>query len=510
MTATLLQRITLADVRAEWAERSLARFLPAAWPILEPASAFLPNWHLDYLCEVLEAVAAGQIRRLIINVPPRSLKSTLVTIQFPVWTWIRRPTLRWLFASYSQDLSEDHSVKRRTLIQSDWYRRYWGDRYRLADDQNQKREFRNDAQGVMTATSMLGTATGKGGDVIVIDDPHNPKGAESDAERLTTIQAFDLTFSTRLNDPKTGAIIVVMQRLHTGDLTGHLLAQGGWMHVKLPMRAADRERVVFPVSGTVHERAPGELLHPERVGPAEVARLEVGLGSYGAAGQLQQEPAPAEGGKLKRHWWRFWHWPDAALPAVQVKRADGGVYECPCVPLPAHRDKETGAWVVDLDPLVQSWDLAFKDAKDSDFVACGVWGQAGANAYLLDRVHERLNVLGTIDAIVALTAAWPAAGAKLIEDKANGPAVMQMLHNRVGGLIAVEPQGGKMARVMAASPFVEAGNVYLPHPQIMPGIYDFIGECAAFPNGANDDDVDQMTQALIRLIVAPAQEWTAA
>lgn len=477
---------------AQAAETSLTRFLPAAWPILEPVTPFVPNWHLDYVCEMLTAVTNGEIRRLVINVPPRSLKSTLVTIDWPAWTWITQPGTRWLFASYSQDLSKDHSVKRRLLVQSDWYQRYWGARFRLADDQNEKMKFTNDRQGVMFATSMLGSATGQGGDYIVIDDPHNPRGVESDAERLSTIEAFDLTFSTRLNDPRTGAIIIVMQRLHEQDLTGHVLARGGWHHVKLPMRADDRERVVYPVSGTVHERAPGDLLHPERLGPAEVAQLETDLGSYGTAGQLQQRPAPAEGGKLKRHWWRFWHHPDAPLPPVAVKRADGSIYLCPCEPLPA-------AW----DQQIQSWDLAFKDAKESDFVAGGVWGQAGANAYLLARVHDRLNVLATVDAILALTAAWPKASAKLIEDKANGPAVMQMLKNRVPGLIAVEPQGGKMARVMAVSPFVESHNVYLPHPALLPEIADFLNECAAFPNGAHDDEVDQMTQALMRLLVAP-------
>jgi predicted phage terminase large subunit-like protein len=499
MSLDLLERVTLADVRAEWAERALARFLPAAWPVLEPSTPFRPNWHLDYLCEVLEAVALGQIRRLVINVPPRSLKSTLVTIDFPVWLWIRRPALRWLFASYSQDLSEDHSVKRRTLIQSDWYQRYWGTRYRLADDQNQKREFRNDRQGVMTATSMLGTATGKGGDFIVIDDPHNPKQAESDAERHSTLQAFDLTFSTRLNDPKTGVIIVVMQRLHTQDLTGHVLARGGWTHVKLPMRAEDPERTVFPISGQVHERAPGDLLHPDRIGPAEAASLEHGLGPYGAAGQLQQEPAPSEGGVLKRQWWRFWYPADGPVPPVeQIRLLDGSLHTYIQEPLPPQ-----------FETMQQTWDLAFKDLNTSDYVAGEVQAKAGANVYTMaDEVYEHLDIWATLDAIRGVSARWPQALAKYIEDKANGPAVITMLRRELPGLLPVEPEGGKMARVQACVPIVAAGNAYLPHPALHPWVRRFINNCALFPNGAHDDDVDRWTQGVIRLFLL--NEWTSA
>jgi len=481
---------TPAEVAAEWAARaesSLATFFRRAWPVLEPGKAYLHNWHIDAIAEYLEAVSAGQILRLIINVPPRTGKSTMVTIEWPAWVWLRRPAARWLFASYSQSLSEMHSVARRTLLQSDWYQAAWADRFRLADDENLKREYRNDHRGAMVATSIGGTVTGKGGDVIVVDDPHNPKTAESDVERATTIRDFDLTFSTRLDDPATGAIVLVMQRLHEEDLTAHCLAQG-YTHLNLPAEAEARTVITFPRSARQVVRAPGDLLWPGRLSAEVLAGLKVALGSYGYAGQMQQRPAPAEGGKLKRTWWRFWHYPGHPLPDVLVPLGDGGVHRCPVVPLPDA-----------FDQTLQSWDMAFKAAEDTDYVVGQIWSQLGADCFLRDQVRDRWDLPATLTAVRSLTTAWPSARTKLVEDKANGPAVISTLRREIGGLVAVEPEGGKIVRVAAVSPYIEAGNVYLPHPLIAPWVDGFLNECAAFPNGAHDDQVDPMTQALVRL-----------
>jgi Uncharacterized protein conserved in bacteria len=237
-------------VRQELAERKLADFIRQAWHVIEPATPYLHNWHIDLICEYLEAVSAGQITRLIINIPPRYMKSIAVSVMWPVWEWIRHPETRWIFASYSQSLSTKHSVDRRTIIQSDWYQSRWGDRFKLVEDHNLKTEFLNDKRGHMIATSVGGTSTGKGGNRLVVDDPLNPKEAASDVLRERANTWFDQTFYSRLDDKKTGAIVVIMQRLHEKDLTGHLLEQGGeWEHLCLPAIAEDRQVIHFPMSG---------------------------------------------------------------------------------------------------------------------------------------------------------------------------------------------------------------------------------------------------------------------
>lgn len=223
------------EILKEQAERSLSSFVKQAWPTIEPATGLVWNWHIDAVLEHMEAVTRGQLKRLIINIPPRTGKSLLVSVMWPVWDWVSSPWRRFMFVSYSSDLSTKHSVDRRAVIQSDWYRRNWGDRVRLTSDQNVKTEFQNTARGHMIATSVGATATGKGGDVVVIDDPLNPKQALSDIERENANVFFDQTLMSRLDDQKTGAMVLIMQRLHERDLTGHLLARGGWEHLRLPM-----------------------------------------------------------------------------------------------------------------------------------------------------------------------------------------------------------------------------------------------------------------------------------
>ena len=295
---------TLEQVESELAERSFAHFYPRAWKIVEPGRSFLRNWHIDCIAEHLTAVTDGQIRRLVINVPPRTGKSQEVTVCWPCWSWLKRPAMRWMFVSYSADLSALHSVYRRTLLQSDWYRRHWGTRFGL--NKWQEAELRNDKQGAMFATSIGGSATGRGGDVIVIDDPHNPRQAESEAERATAIRFCQQTLATRLDDPKTGAVVVVMQRLHEKDWSGHVLAEGGYTHLCLPAEAESRTTISFPASGRTIEREEGDLLWPERYGETELASLKKAMGSYAYAGQFQQWPAPAGGEVFQRSWFRYW------------------------------------------------------------------------------------------------------------------------------------------------------------------------------------------------------------
>jgi len=359
--------------------------------------------------------------------------------------------------------------------------------------------FENDKTGYRIATSVGGSGTGEGGNRIVVDDPHNATEAQSDIQRESALTWWDETMSTRLNDPQKDTKVIVMQRLHERDLSGHVLEQGGYEHLCLP--AEYEPRVSVSVLGWSDPRTePGELLWPARYGEPQIKELNKLLGSYAAAGQLQQRPSPAEGGMLKRYWWKYWQPKGADLGPVMLRMADGSYENIQPVELP-----ET------FDEILQSWDMSFKDEKaaksaDPDSVAGGVWGRLRANKYLLDLVCARMDFPQTCSAVVAMTEKWPLAHAKLVEDKANGPAVIATLRNKISGLIAIEPEGGKVARVNAVSPGIEAGNVFLPHPLLYTWVDGFIDECAAFPNGAHDDRVDQMSQALVRWLTA-AHEW---
>jgi len=464
-----------------------------AWPVIEPLTPFVPGWHIDAIVDHLEAVTRGDIRNLLINVPPRHMKSLLVSVLWPAWEWILHPERRWLYSSYTASLSIRDSVKCRTLIESPWYQRFWGDRYALASDQNTKTRFDNDRSGYRIATSVEGAATGEGGDRVVCDDPHNVQEALSDSIRKGTIEWFDVVMSTRVNDPKTAAKVVVMQRCHQLDLGGHLLEQGGWEHLCLPAEYEGPTRTTS-IGFSDPRTQPGELLWPERFGPAEIEGLKISLGSYGVAGQLQQRPSPAGGGIIKRPWFRFWQSPGANLPPISVHFPDGTERL-----VIAH---EIGK----VDEQAQSWDCAFKDQETSDYVVGQVWGRVGASFLLLDQVRTRMDCPATVRAVSALSTKWPGCCAKLIEDKANGSAVIQMLSNQIPGLLPVNPEGGKVARAAAVSPLIEAGNVYLPHPQMFPWVNDFIEECVQFPNGAHDDQVDAMTQILLRWHKAPQEQ----
>lgn len=445
------------------AEDSLREFVRQAWHVVEPATPYVHGWHLDAICDHLEAVSNHEIRNLLINIPPRHMKSLAVSVFWMAWMWIRNPAFRWLFASYAQSLSTRDSLKCRRLISSPWYQGNWRDRFQFAEDQNLKMRFDNTKTGYRLATSIGGLATGEGGDAVVLDDPHNVLESHSEAKRESVLTWWDETMSTRLNDPATGVKVIVMQRVHERDLSGHVLEQGGYEHLCLPARYEPRTHVTS-IGWEDPRTEPGELLWPDRFSEEAISELERRLGSYAAAGQLQQRPAPSEGGMIKTHWWQFYSAPPLAF-----------------------------------DQVVQSWDMTFKDTKSSDFVVGQVWGRVGADCYLLDQTRARLDFPSTLRAFEALCAAWPDASALYVEDAANGPAVIAMLRRKIAGIIAVTPEGGKVARAAAVSPIIEAGNVYLPDPSIAPWVDAYIHEFASFPNGANDDQVDATTQALKKL-----------
>ena len=483
----------LIEIDTEWAVRSLREFVQQAWIIVEPSTPFVPGFHIDAIIEHLEAVTRGQIRNLLINVPPRHMKSLLVSVFWPAWEWIAHPERRWLYSSYAASLSIRDSVKFRRLVESPWYQSRWVDRFSLTSDQNTKVRVDNSRSGYRIATSVGGSATGEGGDRIICDDPHNVQEVESDSVRKTTLDWWDVVMSTRVNDPKTTAMVVVMQRCHQQDLSGHLLEQGGWEHLCLPAEYEGPSRTTS-IGFSDRRTTIGELLWKERFGPQEIEDLKRKLGSYAAAGQLQQRPSPLGGGIFKRHWWRYWQPPGASLPPVVVQLPDGTYQSIHAVYRPMRGVEQ-----------IESWDCSFKDLETSDFVVGQVWGRVGADFFLGDQVRDRMDCPTTVRAVRELSERYPGSLAKLIEDKANGSAVIQMLKHEIEGILPVNPEGGKVARAMAVSPLIEAGNVYLPHPSIAPWVNDFTEECAAFPNGAHDDQVDAMTQALLRWNMIPRQ-----
>ena len=309
------------------------------------------------------------------------------------------------------------------------------------------------------------------------------------------------------NDPSKGHKVVVQQRLHEADLTGDLLRRGGYEHLCLPAEFEPDRRSSTSIGWQDPRTEAGQLLWPQRIDQAALEEFKATLGRYRYAGQFQQRPAPADGGMLKRYWWRFWQPRGANLPPVVVKLPDGTIEQRTAVELPLRFDVQ-----------IQSWDMTFKDTKNADFVVGLVLAAHGADRYLLDQIRDRLDLPGTLLAVRRLSAQWPDALTKLVEDKANGPAVVQSLRHQISGFVEVNPDGGKVSRAAAASPQLESGNWYLPHPMLKPWVEEFIGECAAFPSGAHDDQVDAWSQGAKRLIhyrveptpvpyVRPARPW---
>jgi predicted phage terminase large subunit-like protein len=467
----------VAEYDSELARRHLQDFVEQAWPTVEPGTRYVRSWYVGAICDHLEAVLRGEIRNLLINMPPRMMKSLTVSVFFPAWAWITRPELRFLYSSYAQSLATDHSVATRRVIESAWYQERWADRYQLAGDQNLKTRFDNTARGYRYATGVGGVGTGLGGDVVVCDDPHNVKQAESDTIRAATLEWWDKTMSTRLNDPKTGARIIVMQRVHEKDLSGHVLAQGGYEHLCLPMEYEPTQYTTVLGWKDPREES-GELLAPDRFGEAELVEAKLRLGTYGYAGQMQQRPAPAEGGVLKTPWWGRY----ADLPITEFNRAAIFV------------------------------DSAFKDGVANDWSVFALWAATGNGssslAYLINIWRKRVQFpelirLGeTAHAWATDLLSGVTAIPLIVEDKASGQsAIQQWKADKMIPVIAhpVPPGSTKESRVDAISPLVEAGRAFIPKGGPA-WLAEWLLEHERFPKGDHDDQVDTTSMALARLL----------
>ena len=492
MTAALSPAVVLELIKLErlrrGAEASLYEFVKQSWDTVEPGIPFVPSWHIEAICEHLEAVSSGDIRRLLINIPPRHSKSTIVSVMWPMWEWIRSPEQKFLAASYSGTLSIRDNLKARRLIQSPWYQERWGHVFTLSGDQNAKQRFENDHTGYRIATSVGGTATGEGGSRLILDDPHGAQDAQSDVMRNSSLEWFDQVWSTRLNNPKTDAMVVVMQRLHEKDISGHILNDlSGWEHICIPAEWDGKARKT-KLGPYDPRKVEGELICPDRFGPAEIEQLKISLGTYGSAGQLQQRPAPAGGGILKTDFFRIW-------PSTRA--------------------------MPDLFYIVQSYDTAFTEKTTGDPTGCCVWGvfehEKTRNVLLLDCWNEHLGYPALKQRVME---DWQAryGGEKdnvmkpsrrpdviLVEAKGSGQSLLQDL--RLSNIPAVPYNPGKAdktARAHMASPLLEAGVFWVLESAKNKGrartwVDPFLKQLEQFPAGEHDEMVDCFTQAAIYL-----------
>ena len=463
-------RQAAADV--EWVRRKgLREFVRRAWPQVEPAE-LIWGWHHDAMCEHLEAWLRDEILDLVINVPPGTSKSLTVSTLFAAYVWIERPTWRWIAASYDRTVADRNARRHRELVASDWWATRWpgvaipsG-----ASDSKSVGFFFNNRGGSRYTTTTGSAVIGQHADGHLIDDPHDVDGVASVAELERTLTWHRETMPTRFRDPKRPRRILVMQRLHERDLTAEMTREGATV-LCLPMRYESRHPHRWPKDP---RRTEGELLCPERYDEAAVVRLETKrLGPRAAAAQLQQRPAPAEGAIFKEAWLtRRW---------TEIPR--------------------NGAWGMSLD-------ATFKDTKTADYVVIQVWCTVGPDHYLIDQVRGRMDFVETLRQFVALATRYPQALLKLVEDKANGPAILSVLKSKLPGLVAVEPFGSKEARASAVEPLFAANNVVLPHPTEArypdgrvgaPWVPELVHEVTTFPAAAHDDQVDALTMYLNRV-----------
>ncbi len=450
----LAERDRLGRQREEYS-KSLRAYAEAAWHVIEPATAFVPGWHIDAICEHLEAVTTGDIRRLVINMPPRSMKSLLVSVIWMTWVWTFRPEAKWLFASYDEALSRRDHRKCRRVFESSWFQDRWGDQFQLTIDRADWMENTFGAHRI--ATTIDGFGTGEGADFRVVDDPHNVMQALSDRQRQRALIWWDETMTTRFTDPKSGGRVIVMQRLHEGDLSGHVLQKGGYEHLMLPMEFERERHCVTSIGWKDPRTKEGELLWPARFTAEVVTELKEGLGPYGAAGQLQQRPAPRGGGFFEEAWFR---WYDA---------------------VPQHVHKYGAS------------DYAVTD-EGGDYTVHGVIGvDPDDNIYILDWWRKQTSSDIWIEAVMALMVkhkpmAWAEEKGQI--EKSIGPFLRKrMREKRVYCVRRPFPSvGDKSMRARSIQARMAGGRVYFPMKA--PWKDDLIAELLTFPAGVHDDQVD--------------------
>ena len=437
----------------------LASFIHKTFLTVSPARKYQPNWHIEAMAWHLEQCLKGDIKRLIITVPPRHLKSICASVAFPAWALGHDPSLRIIAASYSADLARKHATDCRAVLEAPWYRRVFP-RTRLHPEKNTEIEVMTTARGFRYATSVGGTLTGRGGNLILIDDPLKPEEAMSEVKRKAVNQWFDGTLYARLDHKAEDRIVLIMQRLHVDDLVGHVLELEPWVQINLPAIAETPQRVRLGPERVI-ERKPGDLLHPARESQATLDRTKERLGTYNFSAQYQQSPVPPGGAMIRWKWF--------------------GTYR----ELPAKGSN---------DRLIQSWDTASKAEEIHDYSVCTTWLEHENRYFLIEVFRARLEYPELKRRIVQ-EAQKHQADAVLIEDKGSGTHLIQEM--RRGGPIrpiSITPEGDKVTRMSAQTAKIEAGYVLLL--ERAPWLQDFQTEILQFPHGRHDDQVDSLSQFL--------------
>ena len=503
---------TLKSLKAEISKRAnrklqakaggLIEFVRYFWSVLEPETKLVEGWLLYAICEHLEAVTFGKITRLLINVPPGSMKSLMVNVFWPAWEWgpMDMPSMRYVSFSYSSGLTERDNTKFRKLVMSEKFKELWGERFKLEKEGEIK--ITNDKTGSKFASSVKGIGTGERGDRVVIDDPHDVHKSESDVVRTDTVRWFRETITDRLNNLDDSAIIIIMQRVHQSDISGFILEQG-WLycHLMVPMEFEAGREPYNPLGWKDPRTEDGDLAWPERFSPEAVANIEREKGSFAYAGQYQQRPSPRGGGIIQRNWWR---------PYTEAECGKFGV-PWPKFPIMSY--------------TVLSLDTAQTEKKQNDPTAGVVLGVCrdiweNRRLILMWAWAERLELYELVKKIEE-TAKKFKIDRVLIEDKASGHPVAQELRRRGRvisdtlshnpktadradfGVTLVTPEGDHVARMYAQQNLFECGLIYAPAESTGMGDFLFkdwadrvINECADMPKGTHDDLADAMSQAL--------------
>lgn len=451
----------------------LPLFTHQVFNTVSPGTQYLSNWHIDLICEYLIACQKREITRLIINIPPRFMKSIAASVAFPAWLLGHDPKTQIMCASYGQRLSEKFSIDSRLIVTSPWFKQVFP-KCELLSDQNTKAKFMTTERGYRIATSIGGSVTGSGADFLIVDDPLNADQANSVVALENANNWFDQVFSTRLNDPKKGVIIIIMQRLHENDLSGHLLAkEAGWEHLKIPLIAEKTE--IIQKGNFYKERQEGDLLHEDRIGEKEVKRLQIELGAYGFAGQYQQTPSPSGGGIFRKEWLQFYD---------NVNLATLNKY-------------------IFIDP-------ANAKKKTSDYTAIIIVGIGeDKNIYILDIIRDRLDVKEREDILFDLHRKYNPLG--VIYEKygmqcdADWIKYAMERRNYRFGITEVGGTLDKVSRISRLDALFARGQIWLPKTlyktnhenKLINLIETFIHEeYLPFPLGLHDDMMDAMARML--------------
>lgn len=487
-----LRRAKAASLPADPLEREFIRrecvadfstFIRCAWQHVD-SSPFIDAWHIRVMAAYLQAFADRKIRNLIINIPPGHGKSLVVSVLFPAWQWLRNPQEQYLCATHSESLTVRDSLRCRHLIRHPWYTTLFGSPYKILSDQDEKSYYVNDAGGFRYSMGVTSAGTGWRGTMKIIDDPLDQAAAASDAKRTAVIEWYDQKMMSRLVDPTFGNLII-MQRLHDADLVGHVLSKysNDFEHLCLQARYKPAE---LPPNCNRFFKDPrrnmgngNALLFQGLYNLDKIRMLELALGPYGTASQLQQAPRPRDGGFFKAQW--FERYERARINPAR-----------------------------DFVQCFQSWDCAVKDKPTNDRAAGQVWAQLREshpdypNAFVLwDAVCEQADIVRNLSLIRMLTEKHPYAQTKLIEDKANGSPIITMLQKQFGdssGVVPFDPQSrSKEVRAEAVVPVCAAGRVLIPRDEDAPWVASWLAEITAFNTGKHDDQVDATTQALLHL-----------